>query len=289
VFCGRPSAGSKTVNIRWRVVEFPSRVTNRTLQVNCANDTTSVDLSSNPVTPGETFLLLSSTRDVTNQGSTVPRLAELKSSNLAEIRKTGGCTPFDINYFQAVDYAGASVQRGRTSLASGSTSVQATLSSAVALNRSVLLYSYDLTGTGTKICDRALRGELTDATTVSFSRGEGDTTNCAGMQLPEISWEVVQFPVGTFVQQITRQLAGGTVASSITLPTPVDPSRSIVFMGGQWASGQVHGEGKYSLAENINEMRAQAALSTDGTTLTLTRESSNSSAAFTVYVVQFKP
>ncbi len=290
VICER-GAGTNSVNIRWSVAEFPSGVTTQNLAPNCGADTTQVSFSS--VVMAESFLLLSSERNVNGEGSTVSRLAELMTSTQAEIRKTigSGCGGSDANDLMVVDYPGASVQRALTSMPSGSAIVQLNLASSVALNRSVLLYSYFHDSTTTKICDRLVRGELTSSgAKVTFSRGDGDSSsNCTTPNITSISYEVVQFPVGTVVQQITQSLAAGATSTNISLPTTVDPTRTIVIAGGQWASGQVHGESSYSGGSVISEGRAQASISTDGTTLTLTRETSNASATFTVYVVQLKP
>ncbi|HYI02330.1 hypothetical protein [Hyalangium sp.] len=274
-----------TVNIRWNVAEFPSGVDVQHHATNCAGDTTPVTLFA--TTPSGTFLLLSSQRDINNMGSSVYRLVELKSSTLAEIRKLGACGVTDNNHLQGVAYAGSQLQRGVTSLASGATNREVTLASPVALDRSIVLYSYTNDGTNGRICDRALRGELINSgATVRFSRGEGDTVNCAGSNFGEISWEVVTFPMGTVVQQVTQQLTGAT--ASVPLTTPVDLSRTLVFGGGQWSSGQLHGEGRYASGELINEMRAQAVLS-NNSTLLFYRESFINTATFTAYVVQFKP
>jgi hypothetical protein len=283
VTCERHSANGADVNIRWSVAEFPSGVAVQHQAITCVDDTTPVPLS--PVTMNQSFLLVSSYRDGGGMGSTVPRLAVLTAADEAEIRKTGGCSANDHNHVQAVDYIGASVQRGLTSLASASASTQADLTG-VALDRSILLYSYISDGSDATICDRVLRGALTDGgTKVTFSRGDGDTANCTGSSFTSISWEVVQFPVGTVVQQVTQQLTGGSVAVPIAA---VDLSRTIVIGGGQWASGQLHGEGRHSSSELISEMRAQAHL-TSSTTLEFFRETANNSATFTAYVVQLKP
>lgn len=288
--CERGKTGGNTVNARWSIAEFPSGVAvQHASTVACGNDTTTVAVSP-AVVKSRSFMLLSSLQQTNNQGSSVSRLAELTTTTQAEVRKPAGsgCAGNESNSLQVVDYPGASVQRGLSSMTSG-TSAQASLSPLVAPDRSILLYSYNFTGAGTKICDRMVRGSLsTDGAKVNFSRGEGDATNCAGMQIPSISWEVVEFPPGTVVQQLTQPQAAGTATSTITLPITVDPSRTFVIAGGQWASGQVHGEGKYSGAESSTEMRAQAVL-TDATTVTLTRQTSTSSATFTLFVVQLKP
>lgn len=287
VRCERAVNTGSNVNIRWSVAELPSGVNVQHQTVACGGDTTNVALSN--VTMDRTFLLLSSQRNVSNMDSSVPRLVELMTETLAEIRKTGGCGgggTNDTNHVQAVNYAGATVLRGEDTLANGFASAQFNVSPSVDLARSILLYSYISDGSGTKICDRVLRGELTDGgSKVTFSRGEGDTTNCVGSQFNSISWEVVQFPVGTVVHQVTQQLSGAL--ESATIPA-VDRSRTIVIGGGQWASGQLHGEGQHSSSELISEMRAQAYL-VDSTTLHFYRESSNNTARFTAYVVQLKP
>jgi hypothetical protein len=284
VRCERFDANS-TVNIRWSVAEFASGVAVQHHAPNCTGNTTPVTLLA--TTPSGTFLLLSSQRDINDMGSGVYRLAELKSSTLAEIRKLGACGVTDNNHLQAVSYAGSQLQRGVTSLASGATNTEVTLAAPVAPDRSIVLYSYTNDGTGVRICERALRGALiNNGATVRFSRGEGDTVNCAGSNFGEISWEVVTFPMGTVVQQVTQQLTGATASASLTIP--VDLSRTLVFGGGQWSSGQLHGEGRYASSELIGEMRAQAVF-TNNSTLLFYRESAINTATFTAYVVQFKP
>jgi hypothetical protein len=289
VRCERADAGGADVSIRWSVAEFPSGVDVQHLPVNCGSDTTNVPLPNN-VTVNRTFLLLSSQRNTATMDSSVPRLAELMATNRAEIRKTGGCVGGENNHLQVVDYAGASVQRAVSVLANGNPSAQADLPSSVDPARSVLLYSYISDGSGTTICNRVLRGELTNnGAKVTFSRGDGNAASCVGAQFNAISWEVVQFPSGTVVQQVTQPLGAGAAGQSAsTQISPVDLSRTIVVGGGQWASGQLHGEGSHALGDLISEMRAQAYL-TDSTTLNFSRDSFNSTAKFTAYVIQFKP
>jgi hypothetical protein len=280
------------VSVQWTVAEFPSGVNVQHYSIPCGGDTTSMSLS--PVTPTSTFLLLSSLRNTNDQGSSVPRLAELASSTTVHIRKTGGCSgaSSDTNHLQVVDYPQAVVQRGLSSLPSGAAFRDVTLSAAVAADRSIVLYSYlNDSMSGTAICNRSLRGELTNnGGTLRFSRSEGTTgTGCVNSNFSAISYEVVQFPPGTLVQQLTRQLSATQTSTTLTLPTQVDASRTIVLMGGQGASGQAGGEGRDNVSQIMGEMRARATLNTQGTTVTLIRDSSKDSATFTVFVVQLKP
>ena len=289
---GASFASGAVVNIEWGVAEFPTiaGVPGVSVQRNaiaCSNTTTNVAVSP-AVVRENSFLLLSSRRNIGDQSSAVFRVAELTSTTQAQMRKLVDCADTDNAHLQVVEYPGTSVQRGVTSLANGSVSTQATLANSVTLSRSILLYSYLSDATGPAACNRALRGELTNgASRVTFSRGDGNNANCVGSLLSEISWEVVQFPVGTVVQQVTRQLTAGTLEANITISS-VDRSRTLVVAGGQWASGQVHGEGKHATGEAISDMRVRASL-VDNTTLRLTRETANDTATFTVYVVQLKP
>lgn len=296
VRCEQGANATAAVTINWSVAEFPSNpstlpgVTAQHRSINCSGDTTSVTGLS-AVVQNRAFLLLSSRRDVADQGNTVPRVAELTSTTAAEIRKTGGCGgggTSDTNNLQVVDYPGALVQRGETDLLGGATNKPVGLSPAVDTSRSILLYSWLNDGSGAKICDRMLRGDLSNnGQNVRFFRGDGDTANCAGSGFSAIAYEVVEFPVGTVVQQVTRQLAATSLEADVTI-TAVDRSRTLVIAGGQYTSGQVHGEGRHSASELVGEMRARASL-VNNTTLRLTRESANASATFTVYVVQLKP
>lgn len=279
ILCDRASSGPG-VNVRWSVAEFPSGVAVQHYQASCNGSYVSFN---SPVVPNQSFLLLSSKRSGTTQDSAALRYAELTSPFEARIAKTGSCSSSELNHLQVVDYAGASVQRGLSSM--GSESLEVTLPTPVAPERSILLYSYS-SSLSSSLCSRMLRGELKPTgETLRFSRGEGGSFNCASSSLGPISWEVVQFPPGTVVQQVTRQITG--TFEIVTLSQPVDPSRTFLIAGGQWASGQVQGESQ-STANHIGEMRAQAYLESNST-LRIVREMASSTATFTVFVVQLKP
>ena len=153
--------------------------------------------------------------------------------------------------------------------------------------RSIVLYSYMVNSSSNRVCERMVRGALiSDGRQVLFSRGEGEEFNCTGYPVEILTWEVIQFPPGTFVQQVTAQLTD--TSASVSLPKEVDPSRTLVLAGGQWASGQVHGEGRFYFEELQSEMRAQAFLS-DPKHVKLVRETAYTPATFTVFVIQLKP
>jgi hypothetical protein len=285
--CERASAnGGDGVNIQWSVAEFPSTtVSVQHHAISCQSNTTYVNLFPE-VKRENSFLLLSSRRNDTDQGYDAPRMAELTQSYEVVIQKAGSCSTGDANHLQVVEYPGAIVQRGRIDFMEGS-SREILIPTRVDPERSILLYSYYTSGQSSRICERMLRGELiSDGRQARFTRGEGDPFGCANTTIDGISWEVIQFPPGTFVQQVTQQLSD--FSTSVTLPKAVDMSRTLVIAGGQWASGQLHGEGKYSNGELPSEMRAQAFLS-EPSTLKIVRETAFSSATFTLFVIQLAP
>ncbi len=294
VECARGGVSALPVNIQWSAAELPSTsgVSVQHRAVDCQNDTTTAEIS--VVGSDQTFLLLSSRRSVSSQDASVPRFAQLTSTTQVQIHKLNGCgggAVDDTNHLQVVEYPGAKVQRGLANPPNGWGSHQASLLAAVAPDRSLLLYSWILDDTGDDICGRVLRGQISaTGSMVTFSRGNGNTNNCDdGGTSTRISWEVVEFPERTLVHQLTQEMNANVKEISIALPTEVDPSRTLVFAGGQWASGQVHGEGRYRDGQVIGEMRARATLTEDGRSVRLIRESANDSAKFTFFVVQLRP
>ncbi|MBN1209229.1 MAG: hypothetical protein JXB05_30505 [Myxococcaceae bacterium] len=282
--CDRAGTG-EPVNIRWSVAEFPPGVAIEHHDVSCQGNPTSVSLASEAKL-GSSFLLLSSRRAGSMLDPGASRIVELVSPFEAWIQRTSGCTSSDLSHLQVVEYQGASVLRGRLEFMSDSTA-KVDLPTQMDPNRSILLYSYMASSSNDPICARMLRGELiSDGRQVLFSRGQGDFANCGFTSIEAISWEVVQFPQGTLVQQVTQPLT--EISAAVTLPTPVDPSRTLVIAGGQWASGQLHGEGKYDFNDLPSDMRAQAFLS-DASTVKIVRETTFAPATFTLFVIQLQP
>ncbi|HEX8701849.1 MAG TPA: hypothetical protein VF815_23680 [Myxococcaceae bacterium] len=291
VRCERNDTSGGAVNVQWSAAEFPSGVNVQHFLAECNGNPMIVNPTA--VSRGSSFLLLSSKRSDSDQGVAAFRTAELTTNTEVRIEKGGAaCSGADGNHLQVVEYTGATVQRlATTTLPANSPTRDVTLNPAVAADRSIVLFSYLTDNANNEICNRALRGELRDnGATLRFSRAENTTANnCASGNITAISWEVIQFPVGTSVQQVTHRLLATETTAPITLTQPVDPSRTIIVMGNQVSSGQAGGEGQHSGSQLIGEMRARAVLNANGTTVTLTRDSSTASATFTFFVVQLKP
>ena len=160
------------------------------------------------------------------------------------------------------------------------------------LSRTFLLYSWRLANPTTAQCNEILRGELDSTTTAAFSRGDGSgNTACDSAAIDEISWARVQLPVGTVVVPLTLEMTGAATTITSSAFTAVDPTRTVVFSGGQWASGQSNGETDWTASANTHTSRSKDTLTGGNTTVTLTRASNGggSKAKWTSYVVQFLP
>jgi hypothetical protein len=180
--------------------------------------------------------------------------------------------------WQVVTYTGANVQSGDVTIAAGSTSNTATVSS-VDLTKSWLIYTYNLgDGNTADIGQHLVRGLITNATTLTFDRAhEGSTTTAV-----QITYYLLQFTDGTTVQSGNKSFGTGdtTLAQGIM---SVDTTRSI-DAGGYFCRG---GSSSYSTNDNLGVGWFTLDL-TSGTNLQITRGLTGTSTANVGwFVVQF--
>src|SRR5690606_16837342 len=101
--------------------------------------------------------------------------AWLDAPNLVELEFYDECDSEFVASIQVVEFEGASVTRGFTQSLFG-TSRNVSGLSAVNTDTTALLFTYQSTASVSDIlCDRAVRGELSSATTLSFTRGSSAT------------------------------------------------------------------------------------------------------------------
>src|SRR5207249_4829061 len=120
-----------------------------------------------------------------------------------------------------------------------------------------------------------LRGELDSTTTALFSRTDGSANaNCINQTpIDEINWQRVQLPTGTLVIPNTLEITGTGTAVTSPAFTAVDPTRTAIFAGGQWGSGQAGGETDLSSGSGELTSRGRDTLTNGATTTTVTRSS----------------
>ncbi|MEK6606840.1 MAG: putative metal-binding motif-containing protein, partial [Myxococcota bacterium] len=272
------------IGIGWQTAEFCAGIAVQHLEPGCGGSVTNVGIT--PVADtAATFLLTSAERDGVIQSNDDFRTTRLTSVSNVEIQFASGGCGADQTALQVVQWSGASVTRGLAGPVPAGTTAYAVPSLApVDESRTILLYSYRSNAGGTDMCERMLRGEISGPTSIAFSRGNG-AAGCASEAIDAVAWERVEFPVGTFVQEVAATMAAGEYLASVAI-APVDPLRTIVLSGGQWTSGQSIGEGSYGANDVIGAMIGVHAL-TAATTLSVVRGSSAGTARFTSYVVEF--
>jgi hypothetical protein len=144
--------------------------------------------------------------------------------------------------FQVVSWANSNVAHGVVN-GSSATSFTATPASAD-VTRTFALHTSRMASvseSGNQICARRLSGEVTDGTTLTFTRG----CNPSSHDIGNISWERVELPASTVsggatVQRFTPSIANNSSSVNVSVTT-VDRTRAFAFMGGQGFGGVANG------------------------------------------------
>lgn len=302
-----------TASVSYQIVEFPSTSALNVIHLSptCtvtstagSSATQTVDFTAQgSVTTGSTFVLFSSGStgsNTTGQFTEAYKTVRLTSSTTLDITYST-TTPCIASHgeavsLQLVNYPGATVTRnvpGPLTMPSGMFSVAAAGSGNIATGSRFLLYSYRLVP-GADGCNNGVRGELIGmGAAPTFTRGAGSNAGpCATSAIDDISWERVVLPVNNLVQPFNLVANGTTSQTSGTFGTTVDPTRTVVFAGGQHAAGQASGEADDNGTSSTISTRSWRALSTingAGTTTTQTRASGTGLGSWTSYVIQFAP
>ncbi len=271
-----------TVNIQWQTVEFASGVTVEHLTPACVGDITNVAIT--PVTNmANSFLLFSHAQGGVIQDGNDRRTVRLTSTSNVELRQSGfgSCaSEGTASALQVVQFTNASVTRGLTGAMTGAS---LTVSGLPAVNtaKTMLIYSYRTANSGANIAAGLVRGEIDNATSLTFSRG--DSTG----QIDAIAWERIEFTDATSVQQVQPSMAPGIATDNFAIAS-VDTSRAIVFAGGQWTAGQGFGQTSFTGDDIIGVAVGRHEL-TSATNLLVTRDDTNGSASWVSYVVEYAP
>ena len=298
VVCTRyGSGGSAAVPIEWQTLSFAYSFGNGGVSVqHLSGGCTTAQASAMPldvtlptaVTLGQSFVLFSSRTDGTdNDGEHffTGRLTGTTTLRFAQADPSTSCVRGVDFEAQVVSWAGSTVARGVQTGGSGASFTAGPTTS----GPTFLLYSSRMTGdtagNNDTICRRRLRGEITNGTTLTFTRG------CTGADIQDIAWEVVRLPVTapvSSVQQVTASTTSGQATVAVAPFSAVDLTRSVAFIGGQGPGGTASGSTTYTASDRVGAALARAVL-TSTTGLTFTRDSNDLIGSFTGYVVQVTP
>jgi hypothetical protein len=286
--CNRDPGGGAAgvVTIHWSVVELAYAQVQH-LNFNCGNPAQAVARFNlqRPVDLSKAFLLFGAA----SIGATYDddfRAGHFEDAGTTVLFERGAsaCTQDWVFNAQAVELAGATVDRGMAATDAGTISI--TGLPPAPPDKTFLLYSWDVApGGGTSICDRMVMGEMDTDTSLLFSIGNG-SAQCK-THPAQVTWERVRLAQG-IVQSPTVTMAMGELSKGATLGTAYNNARTIAFLGGQAVGGQSGGQCTYAGDDMAAEGLARASLN-GGTSLTLQRDSADGGAKWRPYVVEFQP
>lgn len=301
VFCERVgnAGGASVVDIEWQTMSFAYDAANGGVSVQhftagcTAGQTNAMPLVVNlptaltNATNANSFLLFSHRSTGTDNDGSHFFTGRISSNTQATFGQSAGGTTCTVGVdfaAQVVTWAGATVTRGTLNPTADRTLTSFTVNQATATPaRTFLLHSSRMTGdtTANAICRRRFRGEITNATTLTFTRG------CNGADLQDIRYEHVLLPAGSAVSTHGGDTANNGVSANLSFGG-VDLSRTVLFLGGQGPGGSAGGTTDHNSQDRVGTAQARAVF-TGLTSAELTRTASNSIGSFTAYLLQVTP
>ena len=298
VVCTRAGSGG-AAQVSWQTVSFANTFANggATVQHFVGNYNISVAAPFvQPITsvdPSKTFVLFSTQAFGSTTGADDFLTVSLTSPTTVVLSQSSGSTFSGTGAWalQVVSIAGSTVVRGTATAGPVATVIVSNLAAAnVARTFPIFTARLGPLNDSEDICKRVLRGVVTDATTLTFTRGNGATGACTDTLVEDLAWERIELPVGGEVQSARVNHAANTDTGSTTIGVAVDLTRTVLLMASQGLGGQAGGESDFAGLGNDVSGAVLGTPSLSGTTVTVTRPAINlGSASFTTYVVQFAP
>ncbi len=273
------------ITIQWYVVEYLSGVKVQRGEV-FSQIMPTMDVAINPVADiSQAFVIWSKTPGIldVNWSSDDPVIGELTSTSNLQFRV------YDTNaghriWWQVVEFtnpADVMVQKGSIFTMIGTTtSVNATLSTPVDVNKTFVLVSFTTEGIGPDVGARMLRAQLVNSTTIMIDR------SISGWQdnITEISWQAVELNDGSRVLSGTENFGLGVDTKIVPLGTVVDTNRSVAFASVQPTTGQSMGRSPYAGDDVMGVGSVTMALT--ATNLTMERDNTADEADIGWFVVE---
>ncbi len=291
VSCTRAVSGAVST-IAWQLLELPADLLSvlRSSGVTCPG---AGGVTISPVDPQSSLLLSSVQGAGTNFDADDLATARLQSIGSVATTVTfsppQGCAAYE---FQVATWAGIRVESASVAgFANGNDVVAITNLSAMPTSSTILLTQ--VTGNSalpnsTPICARLGRGTIVSPTAISFSRAAGRA--CDPSATGTIAYQRIDFGSRATVTQHTATFSDLDRSVSISLPLPVDPTRTLAIVGGMQSGGLASGEVGNSLTGNDRIGTALVNVQLVGNGLvTLERGATGDPAIFTVYVIELQP
>jgi hypothetical protein len=278
ITCDRANAGTDSgtgqIVIHYTAVTFSSGVfVQRGLANTNAANPASISLST--IDPTQSFVLLGGTLvGGSGWGNNEFVRAQLTGAQTLDIRTAVNGTQVA---WQVVNMTGTNVQRGTTSLGSGVTQQQVSITSAPAGSLVLASYTTD-NASGIEASSLMLQTTLVDTTTVAFDRDTG------GSAL-NVSWEVISLPFATHAG--STQLGAGTSSATEPVAGNFSSASSVAIATTQALLGQATGSTSYAGPALDLPGEASVTLTTGTNSVSLQRASSQASADISWTVIDF--
>jgi hypothetical protein len=261
--------------VKWYVAEFTSGVSVQRGNVNLAGATTG-NATLTAVDTTKSFPIVSfRTAGNTPWNSNDFLKAKITTTTNLELALQANGDGTAVAEWQVVEYSCAAVTSGDISFAAGDSSKTATVSISD-LSKAWPIYTYNsASGTTTNIGQKLVRGQITNATTLTFDRNNtGQTMN--------LTWYLVQFTDATTVQYGSAAFTPAATTQVDVTITSVDTTKSLAaggyFMRGGRSPDATQGEGGVSwFTLDL----------TSSTNLRITRGQTSATADVGWFVVQF--
>ena len=273
------------ITIQWYIVEYHSGVRVQRGQIP-SQTSTAMNVTISPVgNVSQAFVIWSKTPSSTdvNWSSDDPVIGELTNASNLQFRVYGANAGHAI-WWQVVEFTNpgdATVQKGSVfTMIDTTTSVNATLSTPVDVNRTFVLVSFITEGSGPDVGARMLRAQLVNSTTIMIDR------SISGWQdnITEISWQAVELNDGSRVLSGSENFGLGVDTKIVPLGTVVDMNRSVAFASVQPTTGQSMGRSPYAGDDVIGVGSVTMALS--ATNITMERDNTADEADIGWFVVE---
>lgn len=213
------------VSIRWYVIEFTSGsgVSVQRGQIIDFDDNDN-PITINNVDTSKSFAIINTFNDGSNFNADDFYRAEItNSTELNVTAQTFTSTGITLNW-QVVEFSGANVQSANISFLSTDATKSDNVTS-VDTTRSLLIFSHTSeSGTSSDIGQKHIRGEITDSTTVTFTRENTGTAI-------ELYYYLIEFPSSVRVQHDVANFTTTDLQKDITINS-LDTSKSAAFISG---------------------------------------------------------
>jgi hypothetical protein len=259
--------GTGTENtIKWQVFEFEGNVT---VQRGTTNLTaTPINVAITAVDLTKTFVIATMTNSGSGFGSGDSFTADLTSTTNLRLSATNGAAN-SIIYWQVIQYQDAVVKKFSTNLPAATASTTTTIVPAITTLSKAMVLSNHTIGAGVVARDLP-RTELTNSTTVTYTRGGGTT---AAMNFVTY---VVEFTDLTTVVRGTQAFASGSVTQNVAVTAAA--STGLFGPGSQGRQGSTN----HATDDNLGHVWFNFEL-TSLTNLAITRAVGTSSTANAPY------